>query len=482
MFLLGGLSEKHPMDYETLKSMTFKSGDKILFKRGDIFYGSFELWHVIVDNSITTLSAYGDTQKGRPILSAYKIINKIDLTNVTKFSGVKDITPDSTKVGFMEIKNKTKYYNLKANLSELTQLYDFCSDDRYLFVRTNGATPFEELGELKLASKIKILFIDSNVKIENLHLLGTGYHGIRGKKINENVEIVGNVIENIGGSFLEENERYGNGINFFETEVKNVKIHKNIIRNVYDVAFTIQGNQGCGTNVTLTKNIFCLNSQDSEIWETHAATGVYNYFFEDNISFMQGRGWGYLARKDKYCASHILFWGYNFYDNVTQKTDIYLRHNYVYNPRRIYYITTQKNTDILFQKENCIKSDFNHYYMNNDSFVYNNIYDFSSRNDFILDYNKDKNSEFIFLDKIDPKLVDKIENSLDYNELRKIFFNEEEKEDKNKKSNSHVILIIIIVIFLIGMAFDGILIYREIEKIKIKAKNMKIKRLKIFMI
>jgi hypothetical protein len=167
---------------------------------------------------------------------------------------------------------------------------------------------------------------------------------------------------------------------------------------------------------------------------------------------------------------------------VTQKTDIYLRHNYVYNPRRIYYITTQKNTDILFQKENCIKSDFNHYYMNNDSFVYNNIYDFSSRNDFILDYNKDKNSEFIFLDKIDPKLVDKIENSLDYNELRKIFFNEEEKEDKNKKSNSHVILIIIIVIFLIGMAFDGILIYREIEKIKIKAKNMKIKRLKIFMI
>jgi hypothetical protein len=39
------------------------------------------------------------------------------------------------------------------------------SVDRYLFVRTNGATPFEELGELKLASKIKILVIDSNVKI-----------------------------------------------------------------------------------------------------------------------------------------------------------------------------------------------------------------------------------------------------------------------------------------------------------------------------
>ena len=71
--------------------------------------------------------------------------------------------------------------------------------------------------------------------------------------------------------------------------------------------------------------------------------------------------------------------------------------------------------------------------MNNDSFVYNNIYDFPSRNDFILDYNKDKNSEFIFLDKIDPKLVDKIENSLDYNELRKISLMKKKKKIKIKK-------------------------------------------------
>ena len=37
---------------------------------------------------------------------------------------------------------------------------------------------------------------------------------------------------------------------------------------------------------------------------------------------MQGRGWGYFARSDKYCAGHILFWAYNF-DNVVQKTNIY---------------------------------------------------------------------------------------------------------------------------------------------------------------
>ena len=77
-----------------------------------------------------------------------------------------------------------------------------------------------------------------------MHIIGSGWDGIRRKGKNENVEIINNIIEDIGGSFLSENERYGNAITFFETDVKNLKIHKNIIRNIYDVAFTIQGNKG----------------------------------------------------------------------------------------------------------------------------------------------------------------------------------------------------------------------------------------------
>ena len=75
---------------------------------------------------------------------------------------------------------------------------------------------------------------------------------------------------------------------------------------------------------------------------------------------MQGRGWGYFARPDNYCAGHFLIWAYEF-DNVEQKTDIYFNHNNVYNQKRIYFIADQKNTDILFQMKECIRSDFNHY-------------------------------------------------------------------------------------------------------------------------
>ena len=115
-----GLSEKDPMNYETLKKKKgFMTGEKILLKRGDVFYGNLFLKFNIVDNSVLTLSSYGDKKKGKPILSGYKIVNKkeswekesdniyrIDLTNVNKFSGVKDISPIINRIGFMETKIK----------------------------------------------------------------------------------------------------------------------------------------------------------------------------------------------------------------------------------------------------------------------------------------------------------------------------------------------------------------------------------------
>ena len=58
-----GLSEDKPMNLETLKSKPIISGDKILFKRGDTFYGPLILRQTMVDNNILTVSAYGDKKR-----------------------------------------------------------------------------------------------------------------------------------------------------------------------------------------------------------------------------------------------------------------------------------------------------------------------------------------------------------------------------------------------------------------------------------
>ena len=212
------------------------------------------------------------------------------MTNPSKFIGLNDTSSDSTRIGFIETKNKTKYYKVKKSISELTELYDYYTNESHLFIRTNGSTPYEELGELKFAPRVRILVVYANTKVEDLHIVGSGYSAINGAGENKNVEIVNNIIEDIGGSYHYDtlDERLGNAITFFGTDVTNLKVHKNIIRNVYDVAFSIQGEKGSGKNVTVAKNIFVFNSQDSEIWETKEAQGIYNYTFEDNISFMQG--------------------------------------------------------------------------------------------------------------------------------------------------------------------------------------------------
>ena len=74
------------------------------------------------------------------------------------FLELKIQSPIFNRIGFMETKNKTKHYRLKSKLSELTEPYDFYSNETYFFVKTNGATPYEELGELKLSTRIKIIY------------------------------------------------------------------------------------------------------------------------------------------------------------------------------------------------------------------------------------------------------------------------------------------------------------------------------------
>ena len=53
---------------------------------------------------------------------------------------------------------------INEKLSDLKELYDFYSNGTYFFVRTNGASPYEELGELKLAPRLKILLLCSRMR------------------------------------------------------------------------------------------------------------------------------------------------------------------------------------------------------------------------------------------------------------------------------------------------------------------------------
>ena len=432
-----GTDENDPMSYETAQSKTYLSGDTILLKKGDTFYGTFNPKIVKVNDKITTIASYG--QGDMPNISGYKIagakdswqihadgIYKINLKDTQYFTGLTTTDDNSANIGFLEDKKGTKYFNKKGTLDELKEEYDFYCDGTYLYIKSDE-NPYDKLGELKLATKTNLCILKSNLKIKNIRLSGTGAHGMVGSDTSiENVEISKNIIEDIGGSYLKGTTRYGNGIEFYGTNASNVVVKNNIIRNVYDVGFTMQGTQGSGSNVVVRDNVFVNNSQDSEIWESGSATGIKSYEFTNNISSNQGRGWGYDARPDQYVAAHILFWQY-----LIEDTDINFHHNIVYNPRRLYFAEQTNGTNIYFKEKDYIKSDYNTYLCTDETKIFRDNYTIAEKDNFIAEYKKDVNSTFSLIE-VDEDIIETAVTSNESKIIKKLFGVEEEEEPEDE--------------------------------------------------
>ena len=437
-----GTDEKNPMSYEMAQSKTYMSGDTILFKRGDTFYGTFDPNIVKVDDKITTISAYGEGTM--PILTGYKIADKkeswekyeegiyrINLRDTQYFSGLMATDNNSTNIGFLEDAKGIKYAEKKSYMQAMKQEGDFYCDGTYLYLKCEE-NPYIKMGALKLATKTNLLILHSNLKVKNIMLSGTGAHGMVGSDSRtEHVEISYNCIQDIGGSYLKETTRYGNGIEFYGTDAVDITVKNNVIRNVYDVGFTIQGTAGSGDNVLVKGNVFVSNSQDSEIWENGSATGVRGYEFTNNISVNVGRGWGYEARPDKYVVAHILFWGYGIED-----TDIYFHHNIVYHPRRLYFIEQTNKTNIFFQEKDVIRSDYNTYMMEKDATIFRDTYTVLEKDDFVAEYRKDVNSAFQQIE-VDERILQGVATADKTSEIKKLFQVEEEKEE-DLESDSNI--------------------------------------------
>lgn len=428
-----GTDRNDPTNLETLKNKKIKTGDTILFKSGDTFFGTLDLTISSVNDEYVTISNYGEGDL--PTISTYKYINdawekysdtiyRINIKDVNNYTGYTSESTAAFNVGFLEDDKGNKYYNKKVSIDALTSKFDFYSDgSEYLYMYINE-NPYEVLGNLKVVVRSNLMTVSSNMKISNIRFSYTGGHAIEGAYGDkENIVISNCIIENIGGSYLYSSSltsdtRYGNGIEFYGSNAKDIVVTNNIFRNIYDVAFTIQGTSGSGTNIYVHDNVFINNSQDSEIWESGSATGVYNYKFYNNLSINQGRGWGYEARADKYPAASILFWGYEI-----ENTDISFMNNVFYNPRQIYYLSVATNK--YFLTHDTIQSDNNTYYMASDTTIYRNNWNYDTREDFIATYQVDKNSTYHSIQE-NPFITEQANYLNDINKIRLLVLNKED--------------------------------------------------------
>lgn len=155
--------------------------------------------------------------------------------------------------------------------------------------------------------------MNSNTIIDGITIRDTGAHGMAKKDYPiENVIITNCVIENIGGSYInDDGDRYGNGIEFWH-QAKNTVVRKCIFKNIFDSAYTLQGSEvvdGFYNNLC-EENIFINCTYPIEM-SCHNGNSIENCYFENNIVknniiINQGQGYGYETRPDKYQPSNMV--------------------------------------------------------------------------------------------------------------------------------------------------------------------------------
>lgn len=427
-----GTEINEPMSLQTAKTKSYKSGDKLLFKSGDIFYGQLSFSISATEKNPVIISSYGEGEK--PIISVAKIITtsnvweqysddiyRIDLTNNKNFEGYKGTDDNSCNIGFFTTGDGNIYGNRESSIGNLTNLYDFYCDGQYFYIKSTQ-NPTDALGRIKLSTKKDLLALSSNTEVSNLQLEYSSAHAVvkRSYPIS-NVYMHDCFINYIGGSYQNGNNassttRYGNAIEFWKG-ARNITIENNLIKNVYDAGITLQGNNGEWNNITIKNNIIINTCYPFEIWAKETSTGFENVNIFNNIVINQGLGWAQEVRDTPNISANYVF----YYTVPTAKMDIKIYNNQYYNSYRLYYITEATKEKLI----NEIYNNENTYYINEDIYIVNNTKNSNVKDSLVNEYNMEHDSVFNYLSNTEIEEISNTDilNSSNYEEIKAYYDN-----------------------------------------------------------
>jgi hypothetical protein len=209
--------------------------------------------------------------------------------------------------------------------------YDSVNHKVVLYSEVNPAASFSEI-ELCLKRNIISHAGLNDCIIRNLVLRYSAGHGVGGQGAYRTT-IEDCDIYFIGGGHLYTRDnkpvRYGNGIEWW-SEASDCLVQRCRLWEIYDVAFTVQGNIPNKTvrNIVMRDNLIWNCEQSFEYWRREEGTEntaggqtlTENVIFENNTCVDSGFGWSHRQRPDKR-GTHFLSY------QVTTKTDITLRNN-----------------------------------------------------------------------------------------------------------------------------------------------------------
>lgn len=427
-----GSSADTPMNLTAAKKIFFNCGDRVLFKRGDVFYDEFifDAYHMrcTAANEYVYFSDYGDANASYPIFSLANIVS--DAGAFTKASGydniwVMDFSDTSKWSGYGSYSGNVGFYRTEdgsilsekvSSLDALTSASEFAffSTGKMLYIKS-GANPVSTLGTLYVANggvqgtnkNPAPVMLSSNSDVSHFWVRDSGGHGvIQASNKTSYINFHDSIVSDIGGAYEAKSDsttRLGNGIEFYNQNSAsthaNILISNNIVRNVFDSGFTIQGDEsGNASDVSVTNNIFVNVGMNIEMWGGNKS----NVNVKNNYFWNAGQGWGWRVRSNPEVSTTWYFGKFV----SGGKIGVNITNNKIFNPLRIYFMS-DGNVFTGSGFASAATVDNNTYYMGDNSVycVKGSYNDYSGALSYCGEYIKsnmvvDANSDFIVSDSV----------------------------------------------------------------------------------
>jgi hypothetical protein len=362
-----GLSKDNP--WRTLKVL--QPSNTYLLRRNDTF--CFAIKHVPNPNlQKIIISSYGDG--ARPVISGY--INTLPGRWQQQSARIWKTSLDNrTNIGFLNVDGQIMGAKMNS-LAGLKEHWDFYSDDKFLYMFAENS-PGQSAASIRIAPNGVIIMLSDAMEIGNVTLAGTGGHGIQGTG-SRYVNIHDVDISDIGGAYLNENIRYGNGIEFWDG-AQHCSVVRCHIRNVYDVAVTLQsgklkanGNPSPKNyaDIMFSENLLEDNEQSFEFEVRDSISTFSNCVFEHNRCRNAGFGWSHAVQPDKNAGVHLLCYRLTKgIEGVTVRNNTFINalsgYVYFHDNQRSNGMFTSYSNEVILRTSTPIKSQDTRFYTSN---------------------------------------------------------------------------------------------------------------------
>jgi hypothetical protein len=262
-----------------------------------------------------------------------------------------------TDVGNLVLNGETAVGRKVWEESDLMQQGDFWYDEQNMTLKLFSlGNPLDAYSIIECALKwgpAALISINgkTNIVIDNLDIRYAGAHGIFAVN-SAYITVRSCDLSYIGGSKQYERTRYGNGIEFWDTNT-DTTVEFCRINQVYDAAVTTQGLGDANRkyNQNFHYNIITNCEYAFEFWNNPASSSSNGIYFQNNTCAYAGRGWSHSQRPIP-VGSHIVL-----YDNTAATSQVFVRNNIFYEATsNALYISPEFNgsSNIIF--------DYNVYY------------------------------------------------------------------------------------------------------------------------